>query len=121
MDWVEFHNVSNLHFELLWKIHTLINKINPIKIHYIHFRGHQDRIARNQDKLVQANHEANLIAKRFLKFCMENKEDTRIEVIHCHHCAIQMEGKYICRNILINIESSIDMHNLKLPLCKEKG
>ena len=115
-----FSLVTVKHLDILWEIQSLRQKSNMI-IESRHVYGHQSEEGRAKCQLAHMSHEADGIAKWYLRLCIANPEITISQNLGGEHWSIWCSGDKIIGDVDSKLVSHIHGTQLKEHVASKKG
>ena len=112
-------SITSNHFDIVWEIFRIINKI-PTHIKVFHVRGHVSYKEREGNQLALMNEDMDILAKSFLKHCIELQSMELQLDFKSQFWAVWIGGKKIIRHFDKKIIHHIHGADL-IRFKKEKG
>ena len=115
-----FSPVMTKHVDIIWEIQSLCRTTKMI-LEAKHVKGHQSIFQCERSQLARMNSEADALAKRHLRFCIDNPEINISQHLGGSHWSVWCGDRKIVKDIDAEMTRYIHGSKLKAHITQRKG
>ena len=115
-----FSPVMTKHVDIIWEIQSLCRTTKMI-LEAKHVKGHQSIFQCERSQLARMNSEADALAKRYLRFCIDNPEINISQHLGGSHWSVWCGDRKIVKDIDAEMTRYIHGSKLKAHITQRKG